>query len=457
MFSAYGRSYARAEEGDNASRRFAVEPPLNAVLTSLLFMLRHIFLLLALVMAFAARSAAGYAVLTHQANIDSTWERCLIPAILKRYPGSTPEQLADAKAYAYGGAIIQDMGYYPFGSVLFTNLTHYVRSGDFVRNMLVEARDRNDYAFALGSLAHYEADLNGHLEGTNKAMASVYPDLRAKFGDVITYEQAPKQHTQLEFAFDVLQLASGKYRNSDYHQKIGFQVSKATLERAFLKTYGLELGQVIVNVDLSIASFRFAVSQLIPTAARAAWHFKRKDILKISPGARRREYLKRESPGQYRKLYGDSYKKPGFGARIISYFIRVLPKIGPLKPFAFKLPTPEAQTLFRASFQKTMAAYCADISRQPADTAAAPLKLVNADFDTGRPTQAGEYPLADETYGEWLRKLADKKFENLNPVARQNILAFYGTQPKTPASGEEKEQHKQSETQKALAELRAQK
>ncbi|WP_345058255.1 zinc dependent phospholipase C family protein [Hymenobacter glaciei] len=418
-------------------------------------MLRSFSLLLVLVLALAARPAAGYAVLTHQANIDSTWERCLVPAILKRYPNSTPEQLADAKAYAYGGAIIQDMGYYPFGSVLFTNLTHYVRSGDFVRNMLAEARDRNDYAFALGSLAHYEADLNGHPEGTNKAMASVYPDLRAKYGDVITYEQAPKQHTQLEFAFDVVQLASGKYRNSDYHQKIGFQVSKATLERAFLKTYGLELGQVIVNVDLSIASFRFAVSQLIPTAARAAWHSKRKDILKISPGARRRDYLKQERPREYRKLYGDSYKKPGFGARIMSYFIRVLPKIGPLKPFAFKLPTPEAQALFRASFRKTMAAYCADISRQPADTAAMPLKLANADFDTGHPTRAGEYPLADETYGEWLRKLSDKKFENLTPVARQNILAFFGTEPKTPASGEEKEQRKQADTRKALDELRA--
>ena len=418
-------------------------------------MLRSFSLLLALVLAFATRPAAGYAVLTHQANIDSTWERCLVPAILKRYPGSTPEQLADAKAYAYGGAIIQDMGYYPFGSVLFTNLTHYVRSGDFVRNMLAEARDRNDYAFALGSLAHYEADLNGHPEGTNKAMVSVYPELQAKFGDVITYQEAPKQHTQLEFAFDVVQLASGKYRNSDYHQKIGFQVSKATLERAFLKTYGLELGQVIVNVDLSIASFRFAVSQLIPTAARAAWHYKRKDITAISPGARRRDYLKQERPQEYRKLYGNSYKKPGFGARIISYFIRVLPKIGPLKPFAFKLPTPEAQALFRASFRKTMAAYCADISRQPADTAAAPLKLANADFDTGHPTKAGEYGLADETYGEWLRKLADKKFENLTPVARQNILAFYGTQPKPPASGEEKERSKQAETQKALKELRA--
>lgn len=418
-------------------------------------MLRSFSLVLALVLALAARPAAGYAVLTHQANIDSTWERCLVPAILKRYPGSTPEQLADAKAYAYGGAIIQDMGYYPFGSVLFTNLTHYVRSGDFVRNMLAEAHDRNDYAFALGSLAHYEADLNGHPEGTNKAMASVYPDLQAKFGDVITYQEAPTQHTQLEFAFDVVQLASGKYRSSDYHQKIGFQVSKATLERAFLRTYGLELGQVIANVDLSIASFRFAVSQLIPTAARAAWHSKHQDILKISPGARRRDYLKRERPREYRKLYGDSYKKPGFGARLMSYFIRVLPKIGPLKPFAFKLPTPEAQALFRSSFRKTMAAYCADISRQPADTAAAPLTLANADFDTGHPTKAGEYALADETYGEWLRKLADKKFEHLTPVARQNILDFYGTQPKTPASGEEKERDKQAETRKALEELRA--
>ena len=418
-------------------------------------MLRSFSLLLALVLVLVGRPAAGYSVLTHQANIDSTWERCLVPAILKRYPGSTPEQLADAKAYAYGGAIIQDMGYYPFGSVLFTNLTHYVRSGDFVRNMLAEARDRNDYAFALGSLAHYEADINGHPEGTNKAMASVYPDLQARFGNVITYQQAPKQHTQLEFAFDVLQLASGKYRNQDYHQKIGFQVSKATLERAFLKTYGLELSQVIINVDLSIASFRFAVTQLIPTAARAAWHSKRKDILKLSPGARRRNYLKRERPREFRRLYGNSYHKPGFGARIISYFIRVLPKIGPLKPFAFKLPTPEAEQLFRSSFRQTMAAYCADISRQPADTAAASLKLANADFDTGHPTQAGEYPLADETYGEWLRKLADKKFENLNPVARQNILAFYGMQPKSPASGEEKEPRKRAETQKALIELRA--
>jgi hypothetical protein len=259
----------------------------------------------------------------------------------------------------------------------------------------------------------------------------------------------------LEFAFDVVQLANGKYHTQDYHQKIGFQVSKEVLERAFLQTYGLELGQVIVNVDLSIASFRFAVSQLIPTAARSAWHYKRKDIVKLSPGARRRDYLQRNKPKQFRKEYGNEYQKPGFGARIISYFIRVLPKIGPLQPFAFKLPTPEAQQLFRDSFRKTMAVYCADVARQPADTTAAPLALANVDFDTGRPTRAGAYALADETYGEWLRKLAGQKFENLNPVARQNILAFYGTQPKAPASEDEREGNKQQQTEEALRQLRA--
>ncbi|MGY3089539.1 hypothetical protein ACVWYF_002587 [Hymenobacter sp. UYAg731] len=417
-------------------------------------MLRIYSCLLVLLLALASRPAAGYAVLTHQANIDSTWERCLVPAIMKRYPGSTPEQLVDAKAYAYGGAIIQDMGYYPFGSVLFTNLTHYVRSGDFVHNLIDEARDLNDYAFALGALAHYSADLDGHAEGTNRAVPLVYPELKAKYGNAVTYEQGPKQHSQLEFSFDVVQLASGKYHSQDYHQKIGFKVSKAPLERAFLKTYGLELGQVIVNVDLSIASYRFAVSQLIPTAARAAWHYKRKAIVKLSPGARRRDYMERNHPNAFRKEYGKEYKQPGFGARIISYFIRVLPKVGPLKPFAFKLPTPEAEKVFRASFRKVMASYCANVARQPADTAAAPLTLSNADFDTGKPTHAGEYGMADETYGEWLRKLAGKKFENLSPVARQNILAFYGSTPKTPASAEEKEGSKQHETQQALEQLK---
>ncbi|TGE16608.1 zinc dependent phospholipase C family protein [Hymenobacter elongatus] len=403
----------------------------------------------------APLSAAGYSVLTHQATIDSTWKRCLAPLLQRRYPGATDEQVLEAKSYAYGGSIIQDMGFYPFGSELFTNLTHYVRSGDFVRNLLDEAQDSNEYAFALGALAHYAADLSGHPAGTNKAMPLVYPELGKQFGKTITYVEAPKQHTQLEFAFDVVQVAAGRYRTSDYQRAVGFQVSKRVLETAFKKTYGLELGQVIFNVDLSIGSFRFAVRQLIPVASRAAWHSQKKEIRELSPRARRREYVYTESERQFRKQYGTAYEHPGTGARVLSYFVRVLPKIGPLAPFAFRPPTPEAQELFKASFRQVIVNYCALVEQQPKDTTAASPLLVNADFDTGHETKAGEYALADETYGEWVRQLAKGKFEGVSGPQKQNILGFFGSVPKQPKDEDEKEAAKQRETQAALQQLRA--
>jgi len=419
-------------------------------------MLNWVLRSLVLVLLLVPFSASGYSVLTHQANIDSSWARCLKPLLERRYPGATEEQLLEAKSYAYGGSILQDMGYYPMGSKLFTNLTHYVRSGDFVRNLLNEAHDSNEYAFALGALAHYTADVIGHPEGTNKAMPSVYPKLQQKFGNNITYEEAPIQHTQLEFAFDVVQLASGRYRTAEYQRSIGFQVSKPVLERAFKKTYGLELGNVVFNVDLAVGSFRFAVRQLIPIASRAAWQSKKNDIRRLSPRARRREYVFKQSEAEYRKLYGTGYQKPGTEARVLSYFIRVLPKIGPLQPFAFKLPTPEAQKLFLGSFKDVMNRYCELAEAEPQDTAVAGTQpLPNADFDTGKPTKVGEYELTDETYGEWLRQLADKKFEGLTMPVRQNILTFFSSSAKPPVDEDEKEAKTRAKTLEALAQLRA--
>ncbi|WP_324671769.1 zinc dependent phospholipase C family protein [Hymenobacter sp. GOD-10R] len=378
----------------------------------------------------------------------------MVPLLNQRYPGATIEQWKEAKSYAYGGSIIQDMGFYPFGSQLFTNLAHYVRSGDLVRNLLDEAHDRNEYAFALGALAHYVADIKGHSEGTNRAMASVYPELAAKFGNFITYEEAPKQHTQLEFAFDVVQLAAGRYRSDNYHDFIGFQVSKPVLERAFYKTYGLELGQVVFNVDLSVGSFRFAVQQLIPTAARAAWHAERKQIRKLDPRARRRDYVYHQSPRQFRREYGVTYEKPGFGARAASKLIGILPKIGPLKPFAFRLPTPEAQKFFKQSFADVMENYCKALQREQNATAKGNSpELPNYDFDTGHATKVGEYPLADETYGELVRKLAEHNFENIKPELRKNILSFF-EDAKPPAAEDEKQANTVRETQKALNSLR---
>lgn len=263
----------------------------------------------------AQRPARAYSVLSHQASIDSCWLPCLRPALERRFPGATPDELREAKAYAYGGSIIQDMGYYPFGSALFTNLTHYVRSGDFVENLLKEAHDRNEYAFALGALAHYAADIYGHEMGINKSVPLLFPKLKAEYGPVVTYEQDPIAHGRTEFAFDVTALAAGRYRSEAYHDFIGFKVGKDVLERAFARTYGLELKQIIFNVDLALGSYRFAVKNLIPLASRAAWRANRHELRRVNKRIRRRDYVYKVNKEEYEREYGANYERPGFGAR----------------------------------------------------------------------------------------------------------------------------------------------
>ena len=217
-------------------------------------------------------------MLTHQALIDVAWEPTLVPLLKKRFPQAGPEDLRKAHAFAYGGAIIQDMGYYPFGSKFFTDLTHYVRTGDFVTNMIGEARSLEEYAFALGALSHYYSDNLGHSQATNKAVPLVYPELQAEFGPVVTYEEDPISHVKMEFGFDVLQVARGNYAPEAYQDFIGFEVSKEVLERAFAKTYGLELNKQFVSLELAIGTYRRTVSTLIPDLTRAAWRMKKSDI-----------------------------------------------------------------------------------------------------------------------------------------------------------------------------------
>jgi hypothetical protein len=101
-----------------------------------------------------AQTFIGYSVLTHEAIVDLLWADHIKKLLLKRFPDATDDQLREAHAYAYGGSVIQDMGYYPFGNKEFSNLVHYVRSGDFVIALLHDAGDINEYAFALGALSH---------------------------------------------------------------------------------------------------------------------------------------------------------------------------------------------------------------------------------------------------------------------------------------------------------------
>jgi hypothetical protein len=419
-------------------------------------------LLFFLLLAAPAAPAAAYSVLTHQAIIDTTWADCIAPLLQHQYPGGTPHEMNEAKSYAYGGAILQDMGYYPLGSTFFTNLTHYVRSGDFVRNLLRQARNRNEYAFALGALAHYAADNTGHPEGTNQIIANVYPDLKAKFGPIITYEQATVRHTELEFSFDVVQVAAGRFRSQAYHKAIGFRVSKPVMERAFRQTYGLEMKQIFFNVNASVAMFRFAVNQLLPAAARAAWQNKHDEIRELSPRARRGDSLYHNNRRQYHREFGHDYERPGFGAHLMAGVLRVLPKIGPLKPYAFTLTDVPGAIQFHRSYRSSLARFCTLTHEQPADTTRT-LPLPDTNLDTGQPTRPTAYALADQTYGQLLRKLRKRKFEHLTPALRQTLLSYFANGVPTPAQEQEhddnrkekKAQKKLQQTQAALAALQA--
>src|SRR3954470_6001030 len=149
---------------------------------------------IALLISLLPSASPAYSVLTHEAAIDAAWDSSIKPLLIAKFPGTTAAALEEARGYAYGGCVIHDLGYYPFGSRFFSNLLHYVRSGDFVESLLRNAADVNEYAFALGALSHYASDNSGHPLATNKVVPMMYPKLRAKFGDDIPYDKAPKQH-----------------------------------------------------------------------------------------------------------------------------------------------------------------------------------------------------------------------------------------------------------------------
>ena len=366
--------------------------------------------------------AAAYAVLAHEAIIDSAWNTNIRPLLLKRFPNSTDEQIKEAHGYAYGGAIIQDMGYYPHGSFFFSDLTHYVRSGDFVLALLRDSQDLDGYAFALGALAHYASDSDGHPAGTNLAVPLLYPKLEKKYGSTVTYEQDRLAHVKTEFGFDVLEVAQGRYAPENYHDFIGFEVSVPLLEQAFQETYGLDLKAVLTNEEKVLGSYRHDVSQLLPEATRVAWSLKKNDIEKDQPGITRRKFLYNLSRASYQKNWGKQYEEPSFRERFLAFLVRILPKIGPLRVLQLKMPTPATERLFEASFNQSLDRY----KKLLTEAGAGQPDLPNDNFDTGEITAPGKYKLADETQAKLLDGLVKQNFAGASPEIRAEIVEYFG-------------------------------
>jgi len=364
---------------------------------------------------------SAYSVLTHEEVVDLVWLDDIQPMLSQRFPAATPDDLRKAHAFAYGGSLIQDMGYYPFGNKYFSDLTHYVRSGDFVVSLINESANLDEYAFALGALAHYSSDNLGH-PAVNEAVALDFPKLRRKFGSVVTYEDDPKAHIRTEFGFDMTQVAKNRYTSDRYHDFIGFEISKPVLERAFQDTYGIPLGDVISNEDLAIGTFRRAISTIIPEMTRVALLARKKEIVAETPNFNARKFRYYLSRASYQKEWGKGYRRPGFGTRVLAFFLRFVPKIGPFKALDFKIPTRKTEDLYVASVDHTLDDYRHLLAAARTQS----LNLPNTDFDTGRITHAGDYSLTDKAYARLLDQLAQHNFDHVTPELRENILAFYG-------------------------------
>ncbi len=334
--------------------------------------------------------ARAYAVLSHEAIIDAAWEMHIKPLLLKKFPQVTEEDLSRAQAFAYGGAIIQDMGYYPYGSP-------------------------------------FAADNYGHRLGINRAVPILYPGLRKKFGDSVAFEDNRLAHVKTEFGFDVLEIARERYAPESYHDFVGFEVSRSVLDQAFRETYGLELKEVLVSEEKVLNSYRRDVSKLIPKATRIAWHLKKDEIKDDIPDATKRKFLFNLSRANYEREWGKDYRKPSPGERFLAFLYKLIPKFGPLKILQFRTPTPQTEQMFEASFNATLDHYRELLTALREGK----LDLPNDNFDVGENTGPGKYRLNDEAHAELLDKLAENKFAGATSEVRAELLHFFA-EPDAP-------------------------
>jgi hypothetical protein len=404
-------------------------------------------LALIILLAFFTGQSFAYSVLTHEEVVDLLWTSNIRPLIEHRFPGLTEDQIKEAHAYAYGGSVIQDLGYYPFGSKKFSDLVHYVRSGDFVAEMLRQSQDEKEYAFALGALAHYVSDVDGH-PAVNEAVALHYPKLRARYGPSVKYAQDKSAHLKTEFGFDTLQVAKNRYAPAQYHNFIGFEVSEPLLERVFPIVYGMDLKDVLPHEELAVGSYRWAISQLIPQMTKVALQLHKKQLARETPNFQTRKFLYRISRADYEKSWGRKYERAGFGTRFLAALLSIVPKIGPFKGLDFNDPTQHTEDLYIKSINKTVDDYRALLEQVKKNIP----ELPDRDLDSGEPTRPAEYTLADDAYANLLTQLADQKFAEMRPELRSNILSFYADQA-APVKTKQDEA-KWQKVQDALTQLR---
>ncbi|MGB8029097.1 MAG: zinc dependent phospholipase C family protein [Terracidiphilus sp.] len=406
--------------------------------------LRTVALILLLLPMCASRHAAAYSLLTHEQLIDLTWNDSIVPLLKSHYPNLTPAELDRARSFAYGGCVMQDMGYYPFGDSFFSDLTHYVRTGDFVLALFRNAHNANELAFAVGALSHYIGDSIGHSEATNRAVALQFPKLAARYGTSVNYAEGPHQHVQVEFAFDIDQIAKHRVAPLGYLRHIGIRVPTHQLALAFYETYGVtEDFSAGARHQFNASEYQVATRKFIPRVAYAValMHHGHEAA---EPDTADAKEIEKESAEAATLYDWDAYrKKPGVETHLIAGLFRILPKVGPLAMVAIKGPSKAAEADYMHSLvsatavlRERLALFTPTKDRlvQPLRAAAPPdalgpadpeHPLPNRDLDTGQVVKPGGYPLTDETYAELLRRLTRDSNQPIPPGIKSDVQAYY--------------------------------
>lgn len=393
----------------------------------------------------------GYSFLTHETIVDMAWDSSIKPVLLDKFPNATPQQLIEAHSFAYGGACIQDAGYYPFGKPQFSDLTHYVRTGDFITNLIHEAHNIDELAFALGALSHYVGDTIGHRYAVNVAVPQEFPKLEQKYGKVVTYEENPHAHIRTEFAFDIDQLGHARFAPAAYYRRVGFRVPRQVMERAFYDTYGLHLHNIIGDEFTSFRSYSWSVRQFLPRIAYAEVLLHRKGFPPDASGAQFQEFADRLKATDTAHRW-EQYRqhKPSIKTRVLAVLIFITPKIGVLSDLAIRGPQQDSEEDYVASLNRAMDEYThllGELSQKNKNGFAVP----DLDLDTGYPTRPGTYRLTDETYASLLQRVT--RDTAMPPLGlRQNILAFYAD-PNSPIATK-RNRKKWARVQEELAVLR---
>lgn len=378
-------------------------------------------LTLLLIVLAAGEPAGAYSVLTHEELVDLTWADSIQPLLLRRYPGLTPAQLQDAHAYAYGGCVIQDLGYYPFGKPLFSDLLHYVRTGDFIRALFRDAKNANDVAFAIGALSHYLGDTIGHPDAINLAVGQSFPALAAKYGPNVNYAEGEHQHVRAEFALDVNQAAKHRLAPERYLNHIGFAVPVPLLTRAFYDTYGLDLAKVLGRDPPQLRGYRYSVRTLLPRVAYAEVLLHRNrfppDVASPALDTLNADVAHLAAVNDWAAY---RHHHAGIGTHLLAGLIFVLPKIGPLSDLSLRGPTAKAEQDYLDSLVKTTARLRAVLAAATTSDG-----LPNEDLDTGLDVLPGSYSLEDYTYADLLHEVTRTPETPVPFGIKRDLLAYF--------------------------------